>query len=483
MPDTQITTYPLDGITYDAADAAGYCATRTSGVYSSEADFAVTPAGGMRITVSAGQAWVHPARWVGYSIQMRTATTLEMPVADGSRGRIDRVVLRFDAATRGSRIQVLQGAVGTSTPPELTRSARVYDLCLAQITRPGGSTSISAGQITDTRADEALCGLMRDSVTGIPTAQLQAEARAKVAALEESATASAKAAKASETAAAASAAQAAKSQQAAKASEQAAKTSETASSASAGQAAKSQQAAKTSETASASAQAAAANSAIAAKASEQAAAASAANAASAAKAAVKEAADSGAFKGDKGDPGPQGVQGPKGDTGPQGAQGPKGDPGPQGVPGPKGIQGPKGDKGDAGPQGPQGIQGPRGATGATGPQGPQGPRGATGPQGPAGPIGPAGASAVATSGAKWVRFSDGTQICLGSRTGYSSNPTIQFPVAFANIDYAIGAIKGENAGDGGMSVSRRTTTSFTPGIDGTSHMNHGLDYIAVGRWK
>lgn len=462
MPDTQITTYPLDGITYDAADAAGYCATRTSGVYSSEADFAVTPAGGMRITVSAGQAWVHPARWVGYSIQMRTATTLEMPVADGSRGRIDRVVLRFDAATRGSRIQVLQGAVGTSTPPELTRSARVYDLCLAQITRPGGSTSISAGQITDTRADETLCGLMRDGVTGIPTAQLQAEARAKVAALEESATASAKAAKASETAAAASAAQAANSQQAAKASEQAAKTSETASSASAGQAAKSQQAAKISETASASAQAAAANSASAAKASEQAAAASAANAASAAKAAVKEAADSGAFKGDKGDTGPQGAQGPKGDPGPQGAQG---------------IQGPKGATGATG------ATGPRGATGATGPQGPQGPRGATGPQGPAGPIGPAGASAVATSGAKWVRFSDGTQICWGSRTGYSSNPTIQFPVAFANIDYAIGAIKGENAGDGGMSVSRRTTTSFTPGIDGTSYMNHGLDYIAVGRWK
>lgn len=393
MPDTQITTYPLDGITYDAADAAGYCATRTSGVYSSEADFAVTPAGGMRITVSAGQAWVHPARWVGYSIQMRTATTLEMPVADSSRGRIDRVVLRFDAATRGSRIQVLQGAVGTSTPPELTRSARVYDLCLAQITRPGGSTSISAGQITDTRADEALCGLMRDGVTGIPTAQLQAEARAKVAALEESATASAKAAKASETAAAASAAQAAKSQQAAKASEQAAKTSETASSASAGQAAKSQQAAKTSETASASAQAAAANSASAAKASERAAAESAANAASAAKAAVKEAADSGVFKGDKGDRGPQGVQGPKGDTGPQGAQGPKGDTGPRGL---QGIQGPKGDTGAQGPQGVPGAkgatgatgpQGPRGATGATGPQGPQGPRGATGPQGPAGPVG------------------------------------------------------------------------------------------------
>ena len=203
-------------------------------------------------------------------------------------------------------------------------------------------------------------------------------------------------------------------------------------------------------------------SSVRAKASEQAAAASAAKSAEAAKAAVKEAADSGAFKGDKGDPGPPGVPGPKGDPGPQGAQG---------------IQGPKGATGATG------ATGPRGATGATGAQGPQGPKGATGPQGPAGPIGPAGASAVATSGAKWVRFSDGTQICWGSRTGYSSNPTIQFPVAFANIDYAIGAIKGENAGDGGMSVSRRTTTSFTPGIDGTSYMNHGLDYIAVGRWK
>lgn len=473
MPDTQITTYPLDGITYDAADAAGYCATRTSGVYSSEADFAVTPAGGMRITVSAGQAWVHPARWVGYSIQMRTATTLEMPVADGSRGRIDRVVLRFDAATRGSRIQVLQGAVGTSTPPELTRSARVYDLCLAQITRPGGSTSISAGQITDTRADETLCGLMRDGVTGIPTAQLQAEARAKVAALEESATASAKAAKASETAAAASAAQAAKSQQAAKASEQAAKTSETASSASAGQAAKSQQAAKTSETASASAQAAAANSASAAKASEQAAAASAANAASAAKAAVKEAADSGAFKGDKGDRGPQGVQGPKGDTGPQGAQGPKGDPGPQGVPGPKGIQGPKGDKGDTGPQGPQGIQGPRGATGATGAQGPQGPKGATGSQGPAGP---AGTSAVGSSGNGWQREVDGTQRCWGTHP-YGGGGKTTFPMPFSTTTSLVVGIVDDHSDNHGVKVTKKSTTGFE------THYGVEYSYIAIGRWK
>lgn len=38
-----VTTYPLDGITYDAADAAGYNSARTSGVYSAEEDYTVTP--------------------------------------------------------------------------------------------------------------------------------------------------------------------------------------------------------------------------------------------------------------------------------------------------------------------------------------------------------------------------------------------------------------------------------------------------------
>ena len=54
----------------------------------------------------------------------------------------------------------------------------MYDLCLAEIRRPAGSTEITTANITDTRADEAVCGVMRDGVTGIPTAQLQAQALA-----------------------------------------------------------------------------------------------------------------------------------------------------------------------------------------------------------------------------------------------------------------------------------------------------------------
>ena len=55
----------------------------------------------------------------------------------------------------------------------------VYDLCLAEVARPAGQTSLTTADITDTRADEALCGLMRDGVTGIPVNALGAQALAK----------------------------------------------------------------------------------------------------------------------------------------------------------------------------------------------------------------------------------------------------------------------------------------------------------------
>lgn len=176
-----ITTYPLNGIDYDARDASGYNATRTSGVYSAEEDFAVTPAGGVKVTVSAGQGWVRPARFEGYSVIMREAETLTLALADGQRPRIDRIVLRFDAASRKSYLLVLQGTPDTQpTAPAISRTATVYDLCVAEVTRPAGSTSITAAHIKDTRTNEALCGIMRDAVTRIPTDQLDAEARARM---------------------------------------------------------------------------------------------------------------------------------------------------------------------------------------------------------------------------------------------------------------------------------------------------------------
>lgn len=183
-----IITYPENGITYDADDASGYLATRQSGVYSAEEDFAVSISGELSLTVSAGQAWVRPARFRGRSIIMEQPTTLALTAADPVRTRIDRVVLRYDAAARQTRLQVLEGTPDSASPtaPAITRTALVYDLCLAEITRPAGSTAITAADITDTRADEDVCGVMRDGVTGIPTAELVAHYNAILTAMQQS---------------------------------------------------------------------------------------------------------------------------------------------------------------------------------------------------------------------------------------------------------------------------------------------------------
>lgn len=221
---SKIVLYPANGYDFDAADVAAYLAGLTSGVFSGDEDFPVTAAGGLKVTVGAGRGWVHPSRFTGYSITKRESDTLTLPLADPSLPRIDRIVMRYDAGARAASLQVLQGtASSTPTAPAISRTELIYDLCLAEITRPAGSTSITTGQITDTRLDEKLCGIVRDGVTGIPTDELLAAAKERINALEEKATSSAAAAKDSAEAAKSSETKSAASEKAAKTSETAAK--------------------------------------------------------------------------------------------------------------------------------------------------------------------------------------------------------------------------------------------------------------------
>lgn len=217
---SKIVLYPANGFDFDAADVAAYLAGRASGVFSGAEDFPVTAAGGLTVTVGAGRGWVHPSRFTGYSITKREADTLALPLADPSLPRIDRIVMRYDAGARAASLQVLQGtASSTPTAPAISRTELIYDLCLAEITRPAGSTAVTTGQITDTRLDEALCGIVRDGVTGIPTDELLAAAKERINALEEKATSSAAAAKDSAAAAKSSETSAAASEKNAKDSE------------------------------------------------------------------------------------------------------------------------------------------------------------------------------------------------------------------------------------------------------------------------
>lgn len=483
---SKIVLYPANDYDFDAADVAAYLAGLTSGVFSGDEDFPVTAAGGLKVTVGAGRGWVHPSRFTGYSITKRESDTLTMPLADPSLPRIDRIVMRYDAGARAASLQVLQGtASSTPTAPAISRTELIYDLCLAEITRPAGSTSISTGQITDTRLDEALCGIVRDGVTGIPTDELLAAAKERINALEEKATSSAAAAKDSAEAAKSSETKSAASEKAAKTSETAAKqalqdteTEHTTALQNIAQArtaalndvaASTKMAAAAANTATQQATAAAGSASTAVtKAGEASTSAGAAkndadraekastNAANAATDAVKQAKEAGTFDGQSA----YALAVQLGFTGSEEDW-------------IASLKGAKGDKGDTG------AQGPEGATGATGPQGQQGPTGATGatgPRGPQGPQGPAGASAVAASGSNWVRFSDGTQICWG--TNYSGR--VSFPVSFANTNYTpVGSLDVQYPNNYNFGLEDVSTTGMRIN---TSGGNVKVHWIAFGRW-
>ena len=176
----KLVTYPLDGVTYNAEDVATYLCTRTSGVYSRESNYAVTVSGPREVTVSPGLAWINYDDFKGISVCARESSTLTIPDANDMLSRIDRVVLQFDTNANKSDLKLKSGVPAESpTPPQITRTHSLYELCLCEITVPAGSSVITAADITDTRADESLCGLMRDGVTGIPVNALGAQALAK----------------------------------------------------------------------------------------------------------------------------------------------------------------------------------------------------------------------------------------------------------------------------------------------------------------
>ena len=174
-----IITYPLDGVTYSAEDVATYLCTRTSGVYAKDSNFAVSITGARQITVAPGLAWINYDDFKGVSACSREAVNLTVPDADSTLPRIDRVVLQFDTAANLTAVKLKTGTPAVAAqPPDILQNHNQYELGLCTISVPAGSAAVTAADITDTRADEDVCGVMRDSVTGIPTAQLQAQALA-----------------------------------------------------------------------------------------------------------------------------------------------------------------------------------------------------------------------------------------------------------------------------------------------------------------
>lgn len=167
--------FPLDNTPYEAKDMGTYLATRTRGVFSSDGNLAVTPGeSGLSVSVSPGLAWLKWSDFWGVAALQAQALTLNLDTADGALKRIDAIVCRLDKVNNRAEIVVKKGAPSSApivVPP--VRDANYDELYIATVLIGAGVISISASAITDQRLNEEYCGLMRDGVTGIPTALLQ----------------------------------------------------------------------------------------------------------------------------------------------------------------------------------------------------------------------------------------------------------------------------------------------------------------------
>lgn len=161
-----IITYPLNGIEYDASDAETYLCTRTSGVFSATDHFAASVTDDREITISTGLAWINNDTFAGKSVANTEPVSVAIPVSDGALDRIDRIVLRFDKAANASSITLVKGtAASTPSAPAITQDSTIYELGLYTVYIPAASTTVLASNITDTRSDSSVCGIMSDGVT------------------------------------------------------------------------------------------------------------------------------------------------------------------------------------------------------------------------------------------------------------------------------------------------------------------------------
>lgn len=161
-----IITYPLNNVTYTAADAEIYNCTRTSGVYANTDNFDLSLVSGRTISVSPGMAWIKNDDFRGKAVAMTEVVALTFDAPDSTLNRIDRVVLGFNADDNATKLYVKKGtSASMPSAPALSKTATLYELGLYNVSIPSGLTALSSSNVTDTRADGEVCGIMADGVT------------------------------------------------------------------------------------------------------------------------------------------------------------------------------------------------------------------------------------------------------------------------------------------------------------------------------
>lgn len=124
----------------------------TNGIFNNELN--VLANNDMTITIKEGDANIEGYRYTNTGDLVKTIDN-----ADGTLNRIDNVVLRLDLTNRLISAQIIKGTFADKpVAPELVRTSTIYDLRLAKISIPAGTTTITQDLITDTRFITSDCG-------------------------------------------------------------------------------------------------------------------------------------------------------------------------------------------------------------------------------------------------------------------------------------------------------------------------------------
>lgn len=149
---------------YDAEDFALFFSKYfTNGVFSE--GLSVSKDTGMSINVSSGDANIN-----GYRYTNDDLMNLSLNIGDSQYTRIDNICVRLDLDNRKIGIVIDEGIPSSSPISKLPqRTSLLYDLVIAQITIPSGTTQITDAMIKDTRFDDNLCGIVTGAVDQIDT--------------------------------------------------------------------------------------------------------------------------------------------------------------------------------------------------------------------------------------------------------------------------------------------------------------------------
>lgn len=130
---------------------------------------------GMQVQIKPGVGFINGRIFISDATE-----TVTLETAAATLGRIDRIILRLDLINRLIDFAVLKGSPGSDPePPALTRNFEIYELCLAEVYIGSAASEVAQSNISDTRANSEVCGIVAAAIKQIDTSTFYAQFQAQ----------------------------------------------------------------------------------------------------------------------------------------------------------------------------------------------------------------------------------------------------------------------------------------------------------------